>query len=99
MYRKDVTYYIRIEQDTSRLAWGVAQQSALLTARKSAGLTRRKLAELADTTEPLIQKLESGASKAIDSGLMLAVCAALGVEPNAFKYRVLPIPNDFMEKA
>ena len=99
MYRKDVTYYIRIEQDTSRLAWGIAQQSALLTARKSAGFTRRGLAELANTTEPLIQKLETGASKAIDSGLMLAICAALAVEPNTFKYRVLPIPNDFMEKA
>jgi transcriptional regulator with XRE-family HTH domain len=99
MYRNDVTYYIRIEQDTSRLSWGIAQQAALLTARKSAGFTRRRLAELAETTEPLIQKLETGASKAIDSGLMLSICAALGVEPTTFKYKVLPIPNDFAEKA
>jgi transcriptional regulator with XRE-family HTH domain len=99
MYRNDVTYYIRIEQDTSRLSWGISQQSALLAARKSAGFTRRHLAELANTTEPLIQKLETGASKGIDSGLMLSICSALKVEPTTFKYKVLPIPNDFMEKA
>jgi transcriptional regulator with XRE-family HTH domain len=99
MYRNDVTYYIRIEQDTSRLSWGLEQRSALLNARQSAGLSRRQLAEMAKTSEPLIQKLETGASKAIDSNLMLSICEAIGIEPTAFKYKVLPIPKEFTESA
>jgi transcriptional regulator with XRE-family HTH domain len=99
MYREDVTYYIKIKDDTSRLSWGDKQQLALLGIRAAAGLSRRQLAEMTGVSEPLIQKLETGASKAIDSGLMIGLCEVLGLDPTAFGYEILPIPKAVLRNA
>jgi DNA-binding Xre family transcriptional regulator len=89
MYRDDVNYYIQIERDTSRLAWGKDQHQALFSLRRSAGLSRRQLAEMTGVSETLIQKLEMTTATAIDSSLFLAICAALDKDPDEFKYKVL----------
>lgn len=87
MYRDDVTYYIKLEEDTSRLTWGNLQGSALRSFREQAGLSRLELATaMGCGSEPLIQKLENASSKAIDSTIFLSICAALNVDPTKFGY-------------
>ena len=87
MYRNNVTYYIKLEEDTSRLTWGNSQGSALRRLREEAGLSRLELATaMGHGSEPLIQKLENASSKAIDSTIFLSICLALDVDPTKFGY-------------
>jgi transcriptional regulator with XRE-family HTH domain len=94
MYRNDVTYYIRLEEDTTRLMWGNLQGAALRKLREEAGLSRHELAAIMGRgSEPLIQKLENASSKAIDSSIFLSICSALDVDPTEFGYRTCALSN------
>jgi transcriptional regulator with XRE-family HTH domain len=94
MYRNDVTYYIRLEEDTARLMWGNLQGAALRKLREEAELSRHELAAIMGRgSEPLIQKLENASSKAIDSSIFLSICSALDADPTEFGYRTCALSN------
>ena len=76
---------------------GVAYDSAVADAvlhleahRKVRGLSRAKLAELADVSRTTVYRLEVGAVGGVDFGVLGALAEVLGVEPAAL---FLPPPT------
>jgi transcriptional regulator with XRE-family HTH domain len=98
MYRDDVIYYIRIDEENSRLSWNMMRGSLLQKKREEKGITRKDLAEkLESAGEYQIRKLEIGRDvnevKAISGTLLLAICKELDIDPKELGYDVATSSN------
>jgi DNA-binding Xre family transcriptional regulator len=93
MYRDDVIYYIRIDEENSRLSWNTRRGSLLQSKREETGISRKDLAEkLEEASEYQIRKLEVGRGvsevKAISGTLLLSICKELDIDPKELDYDV-----------